>query len=96
MPSTYASDSRKPLVLVSSFFCPAMMPERIGIIGNTQGVSASSRPNPKKVATTPQKLPPFSTRSIREVSDSLAGSVGAAAMAAPPPAPRLKSRWVGG
>jgi hypothetical protein len=27
-----------------------MMPDRIGIIGNTQGVKASSRPKPKKLA----------------------------------------------
>src|SRR3569623_549226 len=107
MPSTYASESRKPLALVSSLFCPAMMPERIGIIGNTHGVSASSRPKPKKVATTAQKLPPFSTRSIFEVSDSLAAGFvasgvadAAAPLAAPPatlqPAVREKSCLIGG
>ena len=80
-----------------------MMPERIGIIGNTHGVSASSSPNPKKVATTAQKLPPFSTRSIFEVSDSAAtGSAGEAARslvatgAAAPLAVREKSCLIGG
>ena len=36
---------------------PTMMPDKIGIIGNTQGVKDSSRPKPKKLATTHQKLP---------------------------------------
>ena len=34
-----------------------MMPERIGIIGSTHGVNASRRPNPRKLASTSQKLP---------------------------------------
>src|SRR3989304_5296400 len=36
---------------------PTMMPERIGIIGSTHGVKASSRPKPKKLASTSQVLP---------------------------------------
>jgi hypothetical protein len=32
-----------------------MMPERIGIIGKTQGVSDSSSPKPKKLPTSSQK-----------------------------------------
>ncbi len=35
-----------------------MMPDRIGIIGNTQGVNASSNPAPKKNETISKKLPP--------------------------------------
>jgi hypothetical protein len=35
-----------------------MMPDRIGIMGSTQGVNASSRPNPKKLASIASKLPP--------------------------------------
>ena len=34
-----------------------MMPERIGTIGSTQGVKASSRPKPRKLASTSQVLP---------------------------------------
>ena len=69
MPSTYASASKNPEVLVS-FFCPAIMPDKIGIIGNTQGVNDSSKPKPKKLAMIAQKLPPFSTFSILDRSDS--------------------------
>ena len=84
-----------------------MMPDRIGIIGNTHGVSASSRPNPKKVATTAQKLPAFNTRSIFEVSDSLATGFAASGVAdavmplaateaMPPPTVMEKSCLIGG
>ena len=44
----------KPLRLVMPLPWPTMMPERIGIIGNTQGVSESSRPKPKKLMITSQ------------------------------------------
>ncbi len=37
--------------------CPAMMPERIGTIGSTQGVNASRRPAPKKNPITSSRLP---------------------------------------
>ena len=36
---------------------PAMMPERIGTIGSTQGVKASSSPAPKKKPMTSSRLP---------------------------------------
>ena len=35
--------------------CETMMEERIGIIGNTQGVSASSRPAPKNKGVRQEK-----------------------------------------
>src|SRR5262249_46511476 len=35
---------------------PAMMPDRIGIIGNTHGVNASRRPKPKKLSSASQRL----------------------------------------
>ena len=47
-----------------------MMPDRIGIIGKTQGVSASSRPKPKKLSTMSQVLPPARVAVIWSVSDS--------------------------
>ena len=33
-----------------------MMPDRIGIIGNTHGVNASSNPKPKKLSSASQRL----------------------------------------
>ena len=49
---------------------PTMIPDRIGIIGNTQGVNDNSRPKPKKLATTPQKLLSRSSCAIRELSSA--------------------------
>src|SRR3990170_4413448 len=43
--------------LFMSLPSPTMMPERIGIIGSMQGVKASRRPKPKKLASTSQVLP---------------------------------------
>src|SRR5450755_2429850 len=70
MPSTYASDRRKACIWVILWPRPTMMPDRIGIIGNTQGVSASNRPAPKKNETINQKLPPLNSRAICEPSDT--------------------------
>ena len=50
---------------------PTMMPERMGIIGKTQGVSESSRPKPKKLATTTQKLASLSSCAIWPLSSPL-------------------------
>ena len=36
---------------------PTMMLERIGIMGNTQGVKVNNRPRPKKLNNTSQVLP---------------------------------------
>ena len=36
---------------------PAMMPERIGTIGSTQGVNASNSPAPKNDSSTRKMLP---------------------------------------
>lgn len=57
-----------------------MMPERIGIIGKTQGVSESSRPKPKKLAMTTQVLAPESKRAMRPDSSA----VGARSADRPP------------
>jgi hypothetical protein len=47
---------------------PAMIPDKMGIIGSTHGVNVSSKPKPKKAAITKIKLP--SNR--RAISKSLA------------------------
>ena len=55
-----------------------MMPERIGIIGKTHGVSESSRPKPKKLTTTTQKLASLSNCAIWPLSSLLPTVVCAA------------------
>ncbi len=45
-----------------------MMPERIGIIGKTQGVKDSSRPKPKKLAIATQNPLPLSSWAMRPLS----------------------------
>src|SRR5262245_25618489 len=50
---------------------PAMIPERIGTIGNTQGVKASSNPVPKNPSRTRRRLP------LRILSAQLSCSDGA-------------------
>ncbi len=68
--------------------CPAMMPDRIGIMGNTHGVKASSSPKPKNAATDAHRPP---SRKVAAMRLSSATSVrGAAAdvdvgSALPPP-----------
>src|SRR5574340_845857 len=85
MPSTYASDRTKACILVILWPRPTMMPDRIGIIGNTQGVRASNRPAPKKNETISQKLPPLKSLAIWELSLSgkpaEAGTAGSGLMA---------------
>jgi len=46
-------------------------PEMIGIIGNTQGVSAKSKPNPKNVASIRKILPFFIVFAITSVCETL-------------------------
>ena len=63
-----------------------MMPERIGIIGSMHGVKASSRPNPRKLAITSQKLPDSNSatmsKSLAEARD-LEGLPGCKAASEP-------------
>src|SRR6185437_10575030 len=54
--STYTMDNTNARRVVTFSPEPAMMPDRIGIIGNTQGVNASRRPNPKKLNKASQRL----------------------------------------
>jgi hypothetical protein len=60
---------------------PAMMPDRMGIIGSTQGVNASSRPNPKKVARTAKRLPPAIMLESRSCSETIVPAPRASAEA---------------
>ena len=53
---------------------PAMMPDRIGIIGSTQGVKASSRPKPKKLAMTTNRLPSAIRFERRSCSETIGGA----------------------
>ena len=48
MASTYTRDSQKAFMVVILSPWPTMMPDRIGNIGSTQGVKASSSPAMKK------------------------------------------------
>src|SRR5689334_2161057 len=54
--STYTIDSTNARRVEMFSPEPAMMPDRIGIIGNTHGVNASKRPNPKKLNNASQRL----------------------------------------
>jgi hypothetical protein len=47
-----------------------MMLDRMGIIGNTQGVKASNRPKPKKLRITSQVLPLVSDSAMRSCSET--------------------------
>ena len=49
---------------------PAMIPERIGTIGSTQGVKASSRPRPKNVASTSGSRPSRISAASRSCSET--------------------------
>ena len=68
MPATYDTESAAARALPRFAPSPAMIPDRIGIIGSTHGVKASSSPNPRKLAITSAKLPSNS----RATSTSLA------------------------
>ncbi len=48
-----------------------MMPDRIGIIGSTQGVKASRRPKPKKLAMTTNRLPSAISPDRRSCSETM-------------------------
>ena len=63
---------------------PTMIPERIGTIGNTQGVKPRSSPKPKKVPSTSSRLPLRTSLAKRSCSDTNA----------PPVAPRGKLTWM--
>ena len=56
MPCTYVNASEKLRARVTSSPWPTMMPERIGIIGSTHGVSDSTRPATKNVEQRVQQI----------------------------------------
>jgi len=58
-----------------------MMPERIGTIGSTQGVNASSRPAPKNVASTASRLPLRILSASRSCSERIGAAAGVSAVA---------------
>src|SRR4051794_25562032 len=68
MPSTYDSDNAKARGLFKFRPSPAMIPERMGIMGRTHGVNARSTPNTRKLARTSAKFP----SNNRAISMSLA------------------------
>src|SRR5450830_249308 len=82
MPREYALDSRKPRLRVTLAPSPTMMDDRIGIIGNTQGVNERPRPSRKKAGTISISLPPPSKRARLPSSDTGAGLTAAAATGA--------------
>ena len=70
-----------------------MIPERIGTIGSTQGVKASSTPKPRKLAST-SSGPPDSNR--RATSKSLTCTVkpGAGAVGTPAGVAENPASWI--
>src|SRR5450830_1075040 len=82
MPREYALDSSRPRWRVTLAPSPTMMDDRIGIIGNTQGVNERPRPSRKKAGTISISLPPPSKRARLPSSDTGAGLTGAAATGA--------------
>src|SRR5258706_6025825 len=69
MTRTFIGSSVKPRHRVTLLPWPAIIPDRIGIIGKTQGVNDRSSPNPRKLAMTSQKLPVFSNPAIWRSSE---------------------------
>jgi hypothetical protein len=48
-----------------------MIPDRIGIIGRTQGVNASTSPQPKNFRMTAKRLPPVMRSARLSCSDTI-------------------------
>ena len=76
---------------------PAMMPDRMGTIGSTQGVKASSSPSPKNVPSTTSSWPEPMSLARRSCSETNApGGVPATAVPAPAGRVTVKPRVSGG
>ncbi len=90
MPSTYVAASARPRLRLGRWCCapPSTIDDRMGIMGSTHGVKASSRPSTKKTpAVLIQPRPPKA--SARPVSPAFTNAdnppeVAGAADAAPP------------
>ena len=74
MAKTNTIDITSALRVVISPFCPTIMPDKIGIIGNTQGVNDNNKPKPKKLSKTQKILSCCSSAAILSVSFSEAGA----------------------
>src|SRR2546423_942870 len=77
MPSTYATERMSARSLFMLRPSPAMIPDRMGIIGSTQGVKARRRPKPRKPASTSAALPwntPAISRSLAKIEKRGASS----------------------
>src|ERR1044071_6781629 len=82
MPCTYVKASENPRHGVMRSPWPTMMPDRIGIIGSTHGVSDSTRP-PRKKRPTRTAMLPWRTIAARL---SCSDTIGAAVLAGLPDA----------
>ena len=68
MPNEYAPASSSPRRREGRDSVPTINEDKIGNMGNTQGVNDSSTPKPKNTATTRHTLPLCNTSSISAVS----------------------------
>jgi hypothetical protein len=89
MASTNTADSVNARRVVTSGPWPTIRPDRIGTIGSTQGVNASSRPKPKNTASTAGRAPPLISAARRSDSDT---GPALAVAAEPPIRPRRRPR----
>src|SRR5688572_194969 len=100
MPSTYATDNMNERRVDTFWPPPAMIPDRIGTIGNTQGVNASPRPAAKDSNSTRARLPfliSSAKLSCSETYSPLEGAVESATVVSPVPSSEtLISFVVGG
>src|SRR5579872_2420674 len=69
MPKTYIADKVNPRNRVTLRPWPAINPARMGIMGRTQGVNDRSKPKPRKLTMTSQKLPLLSIPAIWRSSE---------------------------
>jgi len=76
--TTYTSDSINAREVPRRVPWPAINPDRIGIIGNTQGVNASSSPAPKNPSSVSQRCDPARPVASR-LSSAATGALSAVA-----------------
>jgi hypothetical protein len=69
MPRTYIAERVNPRNRVTLLPWPAIIPERMGIMGRTQGVKDRSNPKPRKLAMISQKSPVLSNPAICRSSE---------------------------
>src|SRR3954453_22786725 len=88
MPCVYVKARESPRAGVTFSPSPTIRPDRIGIIGSTQGVNESPRPAAKKNPSTAMRLPLRSMSASLSCAETKAVDVGVGVAAAPlgPPA----------